>query len=122
MVRRDAYSLSICTTLKGAEDDGEDVADDLVLLLEDAASGMETGTPMDAGGCERAWMDDENSGLLCTDSSVPVNPCRGISDEFGISAKAMSKEPRGYEEDEKSQAASSRSNGWFEVAKGPILG
>lgn len=120
MVRREAYSLSICTTPKAAEDDG-DFADDLVLLLEDGTSGVGTGILIGVGDCERAWLDNGNSGLPCMDSSVPVAPCRGISDGFGKSVKVMSKASRGYDEGEKSQVASSRSNGWLEVVKDAVL-
>ncbi|KAM0516276.1 hypothetical protein ACHAPE_005422 [Trichoderma viride] len=106
--------------MEGAEDDG-DFADDLVLLLEDGTSGVRTGILIGGGDCERPWLDDENSGLPCTDNSVPVAPCRGISDGFGKSAKAISKASRGYDEGEKSQVASSRSNGWLEVVKDAVL-
>jgi hypothetical protein len=120
LVRREAYSLSICTAPKGAEDD-EDFADDLVLLLEDGTRGVGAGILIGGGDCERAWLDDENSGLPCTDGPVSVAFCRDISDEFGKSAKAMSKASRGYDEGEKSQVASSRSNGWLEVVKDAVL-
>lgn len=120
MVRREAYSLSICTTPKGVEDDG-DFADDPVLLLDDGTSGVGTGIRIGVGGCERAWLDDENSGVPCMDSSVPVASSLGISDEFGKSVKVISKAPKGYDEGEKSQVASSRSNGWLEVVKDSVL-